>query len=409
MQKPPYLSDNELNQIFIQAGEDQQQGLFDSAEAGYLRLLHYFPDAPILHSCLGSLYYASGNFTASRDCYIKAASLSPEDLDILFNLALAFKKSGDLAEAIVVYKKVAEAQPESVDVWYNLAGCYKDDHQYEKATETYLQVLKRKPEHPAANNNLAYVYHLTGASDMAVFYYQKVLHYKPDHQAAQHMLAALKGAEATASPDSYVREVFDNYSLQYEQALVEHLNYRVPAIIRQLLDESPGVKKRYAQGLDLGCGTGLSGQAFGDIIDALDGIDLSPKMLELAAAKNIYRRLYADNINSFLQSSEASYNFYLAADVFGYVGDLAETFSLLRGHAREETLFCFSTEAWEGTGYRLQPTGRFAHAPAYIHGLAGQTGWSVARSLRTSLRKEKDNWVQGDIWLLLRQEGFLNS
>ena len=403
MQKPPPLSDEELNQIFTQAGEDQQQGLIASAEAGYLRLLEYFPEAPILHSSLGLLYYAAGNFAGSRDCLIKAAGLSPADMDILFNLALALKQSGDPAGAIVAYKKVAEAQPDCVDVWYNLAGCYKGDAQYEKAIETYLWVLKGAPEHPAANNNLAYVYHLMGAKDKAVFYYQQVLHYKPEHQGAQHMLAALTESGATASPDSYVREVFDTYSPQYEQALVVQLEYRVPKAIRELLEKSFGAKKRYAHGLDLGCGTGLSGQAFGDILDVLDGIDLSPKMIELAAAKNIYRQLYTGNIVNFLQSLEQSYDFYLAADVFAYVGELAETFALLRSHAREQTLFCFSTEAWDGTGYRLQPTGRFAHAPAYIEELAQQTGWVVASSERTSLRKEKGHWVQGDIWLLVSQ------
>ncbi len=409
MQKLQQLSDEELNQIFTKATEDQQHGLFDSAESGYLRLLEYFPDAPFLHSSLGLLYYASGDYAGSRDCFIRAARLHPEDMDILFNLALAQKKSGDPAGAIATYTKVAEAQPESVDVWYNLAGCYKDDRQNEKAIETYLQVLKIAPEHPEANNNLAYVYQLTGAGEKAVYYYQKVLHYKPDHQAARHMLGALTSADATGSPESYVRDVFDNYSPHYEQSLVVQLEYCVPATIRQLLDESPDVNNRYAQGLDLGCGTGLSGQAFVDIIDALDGIDLSAKMIERAEAKNTYRRLYVGNIVSFLQSLQQSYDFYLAADVFAYVGDLAETFALLRSHAHPGTLFCFSTEACAGTGYRLQPTGRFAHAPAYIRELAGQTGWTVARSRRISLRKEKGAWVPGDIWLLLLQERRPNS
>lgn len=405
MPKLPPLSDKELNQIFIQAGKDQQQGLCAAAESGYLRLLQYFPDAPLLHSSLGLAYYASGNYFASRDCYRRAASLQPEDMDILFNLALALKKSGDLPGAIAAYEKVAEAQPGGVDVWYNLAGCYKDDKQYEKAIDTYLQVLKIAPDHSPANNNLAYVYHLIGASDKAVMYYQKVLHSKPDHPAARHMLAALTGAGATSSPESYVREVFDNYSPQYEQSLVVQLEYRVPAIIRELLAESSAVKKRYGQGLDLGCGTGLSGQAFVDMLDALDGIDLSPKMIEQARAKNIYRRLYAGNIADFLQAMRQNYDFYLAADVFAYVGELGETFALLKEHSQPETLFCFSTEAWAGTGYRLQPTGRFAHAPAYIRALAQQTGWGVAASRRASLRKEKGEWVQGDIWLLCQKGG----
>ena len=108
MQKPPHLSDEELNQIFIKAGEDQQHGLLDSAKSGYLRLLEYFPEAPLLHSNLGLVYFESGEYAKSRDSFLRAAELSPEDMDILFNLALAQKKSGDLEGAIASYKKVVE-------------------------------------------------------------------------------------------------------------------------------------------------------------------------------------------------------------------------------------------------------------------------------------------------------------
>lgn len=405
MQKTLQLSNEELNQIFIKAGEDRQQGLLDSATSGYLQLLEYFPEAPLLHSHLGLVYYESEEYVQSRDSFLRAANLTPDDMDVLFNLALAQKKTGDLEGAIASYNKVAEAQPENIDTIYNLAGCYKDGGQHEKAIDAYHKVLLLSPEHPAANSNLAYMYHLTGAIDRAVFYYKKVLASTPDHQAAQHMLAALTSAKATGSPESYVRDVFDNYSLHYEQSLVKELEYCVPAAIRLLLDERSDWKKRYDHGLDLGCGTGLGGQAFEDLIKELDGIDLSTKMLELAEAKKIYRRLYAGSIVNFLHSSRRSYDFFLAADVFAYVGDLAETFALLSTHAQQDVLFCFSTEAADGAGYRLQPTGRFAHAPDYIHQLAGQTGWTVAMSQRTSLRKEKGNWVQGDLWFLRLREG----
>ncbi len=407
MQKTPKLSDEELNQIFMKAGEDQQNGFLDSARSGYLRLLEYFPDAPVLHSHLGLVYYESGEYVKSRDSFLRAANITPQHMDVIFNLALAQKKTGDLEGAIASYKKVAESQPENIDTIYNLAGCYKDSKQHEKAIELYRKVLALSPEHLAANSNLAYVYHLTGSVKHAVFYYKKLLEYKPDHHAAQHMLAAITSADATSSPDSYVRDIFDNYSLHYEKSLVEELEYCVPSTIRRLLDERSDWKKRYDQGLDLGCGTGLGGQAFEDMIKDLDGIDLSTKMIELAEAKKIYRRLYAGSIASFLHSSQQSYDFFLATDVFAYVGDLAETFSLLRNHARRDVLFCFSTEAADGAGYRLRPTGRFAHAPDYIHQLAVQTGWTVAMSRRTSLRKEKGRWVPGDLWCLRLQDGHL--
>ena len=404
MHKLSQLSDEELNQLFIKAGEDHQHGLLDAAGSGYLRLLKYFPEAPLLHSHLGLVYYEAGEYIKSRDSFLRAISLNPEDMDTLFNLALSQKKTGDLEGAIASYKKVEEVQPESIDTLYNLAGCYKDLRQHKKAIEMYLKVLRLSPEHPAANNNLAYVYHLTGANEKAAYYYQKVLEYKPDHQAAKYLLAALTCAEATGAPESYVRDVFDNYSVYYEQSLVEELEYRVPTIIRQLLDEKSSWKKRYAHGLDLGCGTGLGGHAFMDMIDEFDGIDLSEKMVELAKSKKYYRRLHVGNFVDFLQTSKNNYDFFLAADVFAYVGDLAETFSLLHDHACGDVLFCFSTETSTGTGYRLQSTGRFAHTPDYIQLLAAQTGWTVAMCRRTSLRKEKGSWVQGDLWFLRLKE-----
>jgi predicted TPR repeat methyltransferase len=87
------------------------------------------------------------------------------------------------------------------------------------------------------------------------------------------------------------------------------------------------------------------------MVGVLDGLDLSEKMIALAAAKKIYRNLYPGNIVNFLNSTNESNDFFLAADVFAYVGDLAETFALLRKCARQDALFCFSTETLAGQSY----------------------------------------------------------
>ncbi len=389
-----------MNELFVKASEDYQNGLLDSAGAGYLRLLGYFPQAPLLHCNLGLVYYEQGQYEDSRDSFARAAELEPEDTDILFNLGLAQKKAGDTEGAINTYKRIIEADPESIDTLFNLAGCYKDSGQHAQAVKTYLEVLRIAPGHLSANNNLAFVYHLTGESERAVYYYRKVVELKPNHQAAKHMLAALTGAEVTSSPESYVRDVFDNYSPYFEKSLVEELEYRVPTTLRELVDKGSDWKKTYSHGLDLGCGTGLGGQAFGNMVGVLDGLDLSEKMITLAAEKNIYRKLHAGNIVNFLNTTKENYDFFLAADVFAYVGDLAETFSLLRKCARQDTLFCFSTETLSGHGYQLQQTGRFAHALSYIEEVAGTTGWKITANLKTSLRKEKGSWVAGDLWVL---------
>ena len=400
MNQPLQPLPEELNQLFVQSGEDHQNGLLDSATSGYLRLLSYFPEVAVLHYNLGLVYYEQEEYEKSRASFARAAEINPEDMDILFNLGLSKKKAGDIDGAISSYKCILDRDPKSIDTLYNLAGCYKDSERYSDAIRIYLELLQCVPDHLSANNNLAFVYQLAGETDQAAYYYKKVLEYKPDHQSAQHMLAALTGTGTASSPAEYVRDVFDNYSPYYEQSLVVELEYSVPETIRKLLRKENDWKKTYDHGLDLGCGTGLGGEALIEKVTVLDGIDLSEQMIALARAKKIYRKLYAGHIIDFLQASTERYDFFLATDVFAYVGDLGETFSLLKDRACPDVLFCFSTETDGGNGYRLRQTGRFAHSPTYINELALATGWKVMASHETSLRKEKGSWVQGDLWFL---------
>ncbi len=400
MHKPLQHFHDELNQLFAKACEDHRNGLLDAAEQSYLKLLDYFAEAPILHYNLGLVYYGQEQYEKARDSFAKAFELHPGDADILFNLALSKKRAGDPVGAIATYKQLLAMDPACVDALYNLAGCYKDSLHYSEAIETYGEVLRLAPQHLSANNNLAFLYHVSGDIEQAMWYYRKVLEYYPDHQGARHMVAALTGAPVNNSPELYVKGVFDNYAEYYERSLVTELEYSVPNTIRTLLETLFAGRQRFDHGLDLGCGTGLGGQAFADIIEAFDGLDLSEKMIAVAATKGIYRKLYLGNIVSFPKDLQDTFDFYLAADVFAYVGDMQETFSLLSQRARHDVLFCFSTETEEGNGYTLQKTGRFAHSPQYIEEVAEATGWQVAARQETVLRKEKGVGVKGILWFL---------
>lgn len=394
------LSEARLQELVSRAFEDHHNGFLAEARGRYLQLLEYFPEVPVLHYNLGLIYYEQAEYEQAMASFALANTLNPKDADILFNLALSQKKMKDLEGAVDSFKRLLKGGPEEVDTLYNLAGCYRELHQYAKATETYLRLLQVDPDHPSAHNNLAYIYHRTGDKQQALHHYVRVLEIKPDHNSARHMVAALGGSSVSGSPDSYVIEVFDNYSKTYDHSLVQELEYRVPATLRGLLEGTQQGKMRFRHGLDLGCGTGLGGEAFGDIVEALDGLDLSGKMVGIAAKKAIYRQLHCVNIVDFLSTSEARYDFFLAADVFAYVGDLKKTFSLLKKNGDGQTYFCFSTEKYVGKGYRLQQSGRFAHSSTYIEELAGLTGWGVAATITEGLRKENGAWVQGDLWVL---------
>jgi predicted TPR repeat methyltransferase len=293
--------------------------------------------------------------------------------------------------------------PEDTDCLYNLAGCYRDSHEDEQAITLYHRVLAGDSHYLPAANNLAYLYHRRGDVDQAVIYYRQVLAIRPDDASAGYMLAALLGTPLDHAPDAYVRDFFNTYAESFEQSLVVELKYDNPRMLYECFRTCSGHKPTYDHGLDLGCGTGLSGAPFFQVVTLLDGVDLSPNMLAQAAQKGCYSELHPDSILHHLNSTAETYDFFLATDVFIYIGDLREIFTAARAIARPAALFCFSTEKLEVPGYRLRATGRFAYSPAYVHGVAESTGWTVLAQEETGLRKERDLWITGDLWILQLQ------
>jgi predicted TPR repeat methyltransferase len=112
-------------------------------------------------------------------------------------------------------------------------------------------------------------------------------------------LSSLNPARAT---DTYVSSLFDGYAKTFESSLVGKLNYETPTIIANLLRSLISSVNLNYDILDLGCGTGLAGEALIDLEKTLVGIDLSKEMLKIAEAKNIYNRLIQDEIHQILIS-----------------------------------------------------------------------------------------------------------
>ena len=282
----------ELNKLFIEACDAQTEACFTVAMEKYRLLLDYFPEAAILHYNLGLVYFSLENYPAALGEFSLALADQPEDTDALFNSALCYKKTGDYPAAIRAYRKFLEILPDSTDCWYNLAGCYRENHADELAISCYQRVLELDSEYPAALNNLAYLYHRRGDFFQAETCYRKLLTLRPEDDSAHYMLASLLGTPVDHAPESYVRNFFDAYAEGFEKSLVDELGYDNPrqlyACFKGCLGDKK-VKEVYDHGLDLGCGTGLSGTAFKEIVTVLDGVDLSAKMLVQAAEKQCYR------------------------------------------------------------------------------------------------------------------------
>jgi predicted TPR repeat methyltransferase len=396
---PQDLSGADLHLCFTEACRAQTEGHLEEAREQYLMLLRYLPQSSILHYNIGLVHYAFKDFDQALEAFSLALTCGPEDADTLFNLALCQKKTGNCLAAIATYKQVLETTPDYTDCLYNLAGCYQYVHDEDQAITCYHKVLAVDADYLPAANNLAYLYHRAGNVNQAVVYYRQVLALRPEDDSVQYMLDSLLGTPIDHAPDSYIRDFFNTYAEGFEQSLVKELGYDTPRKLYECFRKCPDHKISYDHGLDLGCGTGLSGVPFMPVITILDGVDLSRNMLSHATQKGCYSSLYSDSITHHLSTTADTYDFFLATDVFIYVGDLLEIFTTAHAIARPAALFCFSTEYLDTGDYCLRQSGRFAYSRAYIHKIAAATGWTVLALEKTKLRKERNSWIAGDLWI----------
>src|SRR5262249_51580342 len=136
--------------------------------------------------------------------------------------------------------------------------------------------------------------------------------------------------------------------------------------------------------LDLGCGTGLTGVAFQDLARRLDGIDLSPAMIEKARSRAIYDHLAVGDI----EEAAGTYDLWLAADTLVYLGDLDRIFAAAKRSLRPGGRFLFTVERNPDAGFALGPKRRWRHAEAYLRETAARQGFSVAGLMACAPRHE---------------------
>ncbi|KAA6204802.1 MAG: methyltransferase domain-containing protein [Candidatus Tokpelaia sp.] len=249
----------------------------------------------------------------------------------------------------------------------------------------------------------------------AAAYYEVLALDKEDCAGVTVRLAAMGlGAVPKTAPPAYIGALFDQYADVFDMILVDSLGYNVPNLLCERISAHyPG---RYFKNLlDLGCGTGLVGEAFIALADKKTGVDLSQNMVEIAHEREIYHRLFTGDISRFLRekSRQQQWDLIIAADVLPYIGDLHEFFSLVSRALAKNGVFAFSSENMEkikphagqqgavnkAEDFTIGPHQRFAHNPAYIDRIIDKAGLKTKYYSDIIVRQEQGEPVSGQIFL----------
>lgn len=331
---------------------------------GFTQVLSRAPRLVEAWRDLAAAQAAAGESGAALESCRRALALRPEDHDVRLEQAVALLRVGHAQAAERQFDALSTSRPDDARAWHWLG----------------FARLRRK-DHDGARTA-----------------FQRTLALDPGNASAAHHLASLDGTLPARVEVGYVRGLFDDFAGHFELTLVDRLAYTVPDRLARLLVDA-GVPDSAAV-LDLGCGTGLMAAALGGAQRTIDGVDLSPRMLEQARAREIYRQLHEAEVLDFLRAADSRWDAIVAADVFVYMAELRPVFEAARQRVSPGGWFGFSIESSTTAQTELPPeTGRYRHSAQAVADALADAGFERIQREALVLRTEWDAPVNGELLL----------
>lgn len=197
----------------------------------------------------------------------------------------------------------------------------------------------------------------------------------PGDPELRHLLAAAgAGGQAERASDEYLVHYFDRFASAFDEQLSE-LRYQAP---ERLVEAMAPLLHAPSDILDAGCGTGRCGPLLRPLARRLDGVDISPGMLERAGALGVYDELHARELTAFLLERDGAYDAVVATDVLIYFGAIDELVGLMARALRPAGVLGLSIERSDVPGHAMLPSGRWAHHPETLRSAGRQAGVEFA-------------------------------
>ena len=197
-----------------EALELQSQGKFEQAEKIYLEFLEENPKQPDVSNLLGLIYaqtnrpdmalkyfeyavegfpcaeyyqnlgmffYAQKSFEKAMDCFARAISYEPENLDFIRNFAQLAKKANQTDKGIEFFNKCLELEPKDAVGWNNIGLLYEQKHDLKTAKSCYIKSLKIKENYEALHN-LGVLHRMERNFTESIRCFKQALKFKPNNE-----------------------------------------------------------------------------------------------------------------------------------------------------------------------------------------------------------------------------------
>lgn len=392
-----------------QRNGDHEGAARDAAEAVCID-----PNDPQAKAILGAAMLGIGLTNDAVACLAEAVAAAPREVGYREALASALEKAGETDAALAVLADAIAVCPGAMGARNAAILLCIRRRDFAQAVTIAEKACAVGVADACTFGMKGHALSSLGEHDRAMIAYQDALKLGPEDPYVRHLVVS-SGAmpDSKRAPEDYIRTVFDGYADHFESHLIS-LRYVIPATIRSILQSHPRIAAGLPLGpvLDLGCGTGLAALVIADLpIGPFTGVDLSPRMLAYAQAKEIYLELREADIIADLTVHNQRWPLILAADVLCYFGSLEELLDLVHRRLEPGGWFVFSLEQIlpdhdgliPGNGnWALQRQGRYAHGEDYVYETVCGAGFRILRLDRPVIRQEAGVDVPGLLFVIER-------
>lgn len=394
----------------------QELERWDEALASFDKAIALRPEDAVAHRNRGvalSLLQRHGDAVASFE---KAIALKSDYAQAHNSLGNALAQLGKPDEAVACYQRALALKPDYAEAHINAARVLKDRRRFHDSILHYRAALAMEPRYVEAHLHLGEIFLEQGRREHALkeaeaaarleelplfpHFGLGVLFARCDrnHDARRHLLKYLEqdaqdslgarlilaGLNESPLPqrasDSHLLRLYAERAARWSDAGLYRGHELTATAVKRLAGGRAGFDV-----LDAGCGTGLVGLKLRDIARRLDGVDLSPAMLDKARQTRVYDGLHEGDLVQFLAAHPAGYDVIASAATLIHFGDLEPVFRAAAKSLRAGGLFAFTlfpNDADE-RNFAVAPLGGLAeggcyvHHPEYVARLASDTGYSV--------------------------------
>ena len=301
-------------------------GVLQAARTAYGLAPHW----PVTGIHLAEVFAAQGHkvdaIALAKQAVSQATALESLDAELLNKAIGVAQRVGELESALQWLDIAQEMNPANPSTLYKIGLVQSALGQYAQSVITLTKALEIDSENRSIRIARLRSAIAVGNLAIALTDSNTLLALEPGNAELVFYHEVAQGKTPSTQPSVMVSQLFDSIADNYDQRWVVELHYKLPRDIALRIHEWYPDRKEDI--LDLGCGTGLLGACLGPIEGVLVGVDVSEKMMALAARHGVYDKFHHVNLVDALKATPDNlYNLITALDVLIYVGELDDIVS----------------------------------------------------------------------------------